>query len=144
MWGILSYERMYLSFTRTMLLGLARAVTLGSESRRNHDHILLSHLKLPPAWRARSPYLYPPGTGWPSYTPGHWVPLSSRKWRYSNPPPHGVCRTRWFITSSTCILCWVRSGGRAIPFTQITFTKTDLVVILSFPYSRVADITCLS
>jgi hypothetical protein len=31
----------------------------------------------PPTWRARSPYLYPPGTGWPSYTPRHWVPLSS-------------------------------------------------------------------
>jgi hypothetical protein len=27
-----------------------------------------------PTWRARSPYLlvYPPGTGWPSYTPRHW------------------------------------------------------------------------
>jgi hypothetical protein len=24
---------------------------------------------------ARFPYLYPAGTGWPSYTPGHWVPL---------------------------------------------------------------------
>jgi hypothetical protein len=24
-----------------------------------------------PTWRARSPYLYPPGTGWPSYTPRH-------------------------------------------------------------------------
>jgi hypothetical protein len=31
----------------------------------------------PPTWRARSPYLYPPGTGWPSYTPGHWVPILS-------------------------------------------------------------------
>jgi hypothetical protein len=30
-----------------------------------------------PTWRARSPYLYPPGTGWPSYTPMHWVPFSS-------------------------------------------------------------------
>jgi hypothetical protein len=29
----------------------------------------------PPTWR--SPYLYPPGTGWPSYTPSHWVPFSS-------------------------------------------------------------------
>jgi hypothetical protein len=28
-----------------------------------------------PASRARFPYLYPPGTGWPSYTPGHWVPI---------------------------------------------------------------------
>jgi hypothetical protein len=27
----------------------------------------------PPTWMARSPYLYPPGTGWPSYTPRHWV-----------------------------------------------------------------------
>jgi hypothetical protein len=26
-------------------------------------------------WRARSPYLYPPGTRWPSYTPRHWVPF---------------------------------------------------------------------
>jgi hypothetical protein len=30
-----------------LLLGLARAVTLGSKSRRAHDHILLSHLRLP-------------------------------------------------------------------------------------------------
>jgi hypothetical protein len=25
----------------------------------------------PPTWRARFPYLYPPRTGWPSYTLGH-------------------------------------------------------------------------
>jgi hypothetical protein len=31
----------------------------------------------PPIWRARSPYLYPPGRGWPSYAPRHWVPFSS-------------------------------------------------------------------
>jgi hypothetical protein len=30
-----------------------------------------------PTWRARSPYLYPPGTGWPGYTPRHWVPFPS-------------------------------------------------------------------
>jgi hypothetical protein len=30
-----------------------------------------------PIWRARFPYLYPPGTGWSSYTPGHWVPFTS-------------------------------------------------------------------
>jgi hypothetical protein len=29
-----------------MILGLARAVTLGSKSRRNHDHILLSRLRI--------------------------------------------------------------------------------------------------
>jgi hypothetical protein len=27
----------------------------------------------PLTWRARFPHLYSPGTGWPSYTPGHWV-----------------------------------------------------------------------
>jgi hypothetical protein len=31
----------------------------------------------PPTWRARSPFLYPPGTGWPSYTPRHLVPFLS-------------------------------------------------------------------
>jgi hypothetical protein len=31
----------------------------------------------PPTWRTRSQYLYPPGTGLPSYTPRHWVPFSS-------------------------------------------------------------------
>jgi hypothetical protein len=30
----------------------------------------------PPTWRARSLYLYPPWTRWPSYTPRHWVPFS--------------------------------------------------------------------
>jgi hypothetical protein len=42
----------------------------------------------PPTWRARSLYLYPPGTGWPSYTPGRWVlfcrllRLGGLRWRY--------------------------------------------------------------
>jgi hypothetical protein len=31
----------------------------------------------PPTWRARFPHLYPPGTEWPSYTLGHWVPFTS-------------------------------------------------------------------
>jgi hypothetical protein len=31
----------------------------------------------PPTWRARSLSFYPPGTGWPGYTPRHWVPFSS-------------------------------------------------------------------
>jgi hypothetical protein len=50
-----------------LLPGLARAVTLGSESRRTHDHILLSHLRLqvplfkPP--RNRVDQLYPRAMG---------------------------------------------------------------------------------
>jgi hypothetical protein len=27
----------------------------------------------PLTWRSTSPYLYPPGTGWPSYTLRHWI-----------------------------------------------------------------------
>jgi hypothetical protein len=45
MWGTLSDERMVC--TLQFLLGIARAVTLGSKSLRTHDHILLSHLRLP-------------------------------------------------------------------------------------------------
>jgi hypothetical protein len=45
-----------------------------------------------PNWRARSPYLYPPGTGWPSYTPRHWVPFAfpptTRRRRVRIPPPY--------------------------------------------------------
>jgi hypothetical protein len=33
--------------------------------------------EIPSTWRVRSPYLYPPGTAWTSYTPRHWVPSSS-------------------------------------------------------------------
>jgi hypothetical protein len=50
-----------------LLLVLASAVILGSCFR----------FEIPPTWRTRSPYLYPPGTGWPSYTPRHRVPFSS-------------------------------------------------------------------
>jgi hypothetical protein len=30
-----------------------------------------------PTWRARSPYLYPPGTEWSTYTPRYWIPFPS-------------------------------------------------------------------
>jgi hypothetical protein len=51
-----------------LLLILASAVILGSESSGTHDHILLSQIRS---------YLYPPGTRWPSYSPRQWVPFSS-------------------------------------------------------------------
>jgi hypothetical protein len=61
-----------------LLLALASIIILSSESRGTHDHILLSQIRdSPPTWRATSPYLYPPGTGWPSYTHRHWVLFSS-------------------------------------------------------------------
>jgi hypothetical protein len=30
-----------------------------------------------PTWKTRFLYLYPSGTGWPGYIPGHWVPFLS-------------------------------------------------------------------
>jgi hypothetical protein len=54
------------------------------------------NFETPPTCRARSLYLYPPGTGWPGYIPRHWAPISSPlrlpglRCRYWNPPPHGL------------------------------------------------------
>jgi hypothetical protein len=45
--------------------------------RDSWPYFTVSDSRLPPTWRARSPYLYPPDTGWPSYTPKHWAPSSS-------------------------------------------------------------------
>jgi hypothetical protein len=78
-------HRPYISFSLTrgwvcrlrLLLVLASAVILTSESRRTHDHILLSQIRDSPTWRAMFPCLYPPGTGWPGYSPRHWVPFTS-------------------------------------------------------------------
>jgi hypothetical protein len=73
--------------------------------------------KTPQTWRARSPYLYPPGAGWPSYNTRHWVPFplpprhAGLQWRYLNPPP---CRVEVskivrnvFVVSSLTSEGWV-------------------------------------
>jgi hypothetical protein len=51
--------------------------SLFSRSPPTHGPYFTVSSETPPTWRARSPYLYPPGTGWPSYTPGHWFPILS-------------------------------------------------------------------
>jgi hypothetical protein len=53
-----------------LLLGLASAVHW--DSRR---YFIVPIFGTPSTWRARSPHLYPPGTGWPSYTLGQCVPF---------------------------------------------------------------------
>jgi hypothetical protein len=52
----------------------------------------------PPTRGSRSPYLYPPGTGWPSYTPRHWVPFSS-------PPTTRRATVELFEPASTSVNC---------------------------------------
>jgi hypothetical protein len=79
-----------------LLLGLARAVTLGSKFRRTHGHILLSHLSLPQPGGPGSRIYIPQEQGGPVIPPGTGFPfcrllrLAGQRWRYSNPPPHGV------------------------------------------------------
>jgi hypothetical protein len=61
-----------------LLLVLASAVILRSESRGTHDNILLSQIRdsTQPGRSGRRIYI-PPGRGWLGYTPLHWVPFSS-------------------------------------------------------------------
>jgi hypothetical protein len=73
------------------------AFSTWSKSHRTHDHILLSHLRLPPPLlegqvlvfispKNRVVQSYPRALG------SLFVPLqlAGLWWRYSNPPPHGV------------------------------------------------------
>jgi hypothetical protein len=52
-----------------LLLALASAVIFRSESRGLMTTFCCLKFETPQTWRIRFPYLYPPGTGWPSYTP---------------------------------------------------------------------------
>jgi hypothetical protein len=60
-----------------LLLVLASAVILGPSPAGLITLLYCLRFETPPTWRARSPFLYPPGTGLPSYTPRHWVRISS-------------------------------------------------------------------
>jgi hypothetical protein len=60
-----------------LLLDIAREIILGAESRGTHNVFYRLTFETVPTWRARSPYLYPPGTEWSSYAPRHLVRFSS-------------------------------------------------------------------
>jgi hypothetical protein len=70
-------------------------MTLGSKSRRTHDHILLSHLRFPQPGGPGPRIYIPQEQGGPVIPSEHWVPfcrllrLAGMRWSYSNPPPHG-------------------------------------------------------
>jgi hypothetical protein len=80
-----------------LMLVLASAVIIEPESRGTYDHIFCLKFETPSTWRAWSPYLYPPGTGWPSCNPRHWVPFSS--------PPTTRMAVEVFEPASTRGLC---------------------------------------
>jgi hypothetical protein len=66
MWGGLSDERTCLPCT----------ISAGPRQGSTAGLLIIFYclrFETPPTWRTRSPYLNPPGTGWPSYTTRHWV-----------------------------------------------------------------------
>jgi hypothetical protein len=106
----------------------------------------------PPTWRVRSPHLYPPGTGWPSYTPRHWVPFSSpptarrttvevfdpastrdpevsSKFCPAYNPGHGPCRTP---ISRQYFHCWASTRCRGNVFTH-SFHSNGCACYIPFP-----------
>jgi hypothetical protein len=86
------------------LLILAGAFILMSQSCETHDHILLSQIKTPLTWWARSPYLHPQGRGWPSYTPRHWVPFSSPPKLTRTAQKHRSSFAEcWLVIAETCL-----------------------------------------
>jgi hypothetical protein len=75
-WGTISDENTGVSFT--IVVGPCQC----SHSRvwvlrDSWPYFTVSDSGIPPTWRARSLYLYPPGTGWPSCSPRQWVPILS-------------------------------------------------------------------
>jgi hypothetical protein len=60
----------------------------------------------PPTWRARSPFLYSSGAGWPGYTARYWVPFSS-------PPTTRRATVDVFNPTSTRDTDWLNSKSKA-------------------------------
>jgi hypothetical protein len=98
------------------------AVTLGSKPRRTHDHILLSHLRLPQPGGPGPRIYIPQEQGVPVIPPSTGIPFcrllrfARLLWRYTNPPSHGNHkinfnmilygeRYRWADTSPTLTDC---------------------------------------
>jgi hypothetical protein len=92
----------------TIASGLCQSSYSWVEVPQNSRPYFTVSSETPPTWRARFPCLYPPGTGWTSYTPGHWVfqirPISVPEiW-----PPHGLNREhrfQQFLCFCLCICC---------------------------------------
>jgi hypothetical protein len=86
-----------------LLLGLARAITLGSKSRRTDGHILVSHLRLPRPGRPGLRIYIPQEQGGPVIPPDTGFPfrrlLDSQGYSGGilTPPPHGSPSITWCV-----------------------------------------------
>jgi hypothetical protein len=86
--GVLDVERALWREDRSVVYNIGWSSPVHSFSVPNPPRLMTIFFcfifKTLKTWRARSPYLYPPGTGLPSYTtPKHWVlyssPLTTRR-----------------------------------------------------------------
>jgi hypothetical protein len=68
LWGALSDDRTDLQFAMQSFNGPSRAEPVT---------VLYSLIGDSPNLEGQAPVFIPPGTGWPSYTPRHWVPYTS-------------------------------------------------------------------
>jgi hypothetical protein len=113
-----------MSLSFTIAARPRRAVNLGSEFPRLMTTFYCLRFEIPPTWRAKSPYLYPSGTGWPGYTPRHWVSFSS-------PPTNRRAMVEVFGTTST----WARThclcslGGSSYIVSGWTTQKTPFLTV---------------
>jgi hypothetical protein len=94
------------------------------------QQLLFSQSKVvSPTSRAQPLYLYPPGTGWPSYPPGIGFPfrrllqLAGPRWRYPNWPPRRDVKILtyfnyvWYVTYSVFL-----TFPAVQPFSSHSFT----------------------
>jgi hypothetical protein len=99
------------------------AITQRSESLRTHYHTLVYHLRLPhPGGPGPHNYIHqeqgdsviPPGTGFPFC---HLLRIVGLRWKYSNPPSHGVglnfeVRSYFTTDSQSVSMSWCRAHLR--------------------------------
>jgi hypothetical protein len=103
-YGVLSLARERVCRLQ-LLLALASAVILGSESRRTRDHILLSQIRDYPNMEGQVPVFISPRNRVAQLYSRHWVPFSS-------PPTTSRATVDVFESASTrgsTIYCWILS-----------------------------------
>jgi hypothetical protein len=74
-------ERMGLQFSRTIVSEPCQSSHSRVQVPQNSLSYFTDLFETPIAWRARSQYFYLPETERPSYTPGHWVVVTTKKFK---------------------------------------------------------------
>jgi hypothetical protein len=97
----------------TIASGLCKSSHSWVEVPQTSRQYFTVSFETPPTWRARSPYLYPSETGWPSYTPGHWVDWLSKSKSYYN---------RRLIAQFVLVSCPFWSKWPDVTFIWVTIT----------------------